>query len=207
VPNVPNRPNPAYAVPEGESRFEHEVKKSRFIGVALHVASEERAATALEALRLEFPDATHHCWAYVLGNPQTSVRVRADDDGEPSGTAGRPILNVVQHKNVGDILVVVVRYFGGVKLGAGGLVRAYTATASGVMARLALSMRTPLSEARLRIDYADERPIRRVLEELEVTVVAAAYGAQVELTIRFPEAITDSLATAIATQTSGRVKL
>jgi uncharacterized YigZ family protein len=135
------------------------------------------------------------------------VHVRADDDGEPTGTAGRPILNVVQHKNVGDILVVVVRYFGGVKLGAGGLVRAYAATASGVMERLALSMRTPLSEARLRIDYADERPIRRALEELDVTVVAAVYGAQVELTIRFPEATTDSLATAIASQTNGRVKL
>ncbi len=202
-----SRPNSPYAIPARESRFEHEVKKSRFIGIANHVASKEKAAQSIEALRQEFPDATHHCWAYVVGNPETSTQVRLDDDGEPSGTAGRPILNVVQHKNVGDILLVVVRYFGGIKLGAGGLVRAYSSTASGVMETLEVSMRTPLAQAHLRIDYAEERPIRRLLQELDVTVTTVTYGAQVEMTIRFPEATTDSLATALASQTSGRVKL
>ena len=201
------RPNSPYAIPARESRFEHEVKKSRFIGIANHVASKEKAAQCIEAIRQEFPDATHHCWAYVVGNPETSTQVRTDDDGEPSGTAGRPILNVVQHKNVGDILLVVVRYFGGIKLGAGGLVRAYSSTASGVMESLEVSMRTPLAQARLRIDYAEQRSIRRLLQELNVTVTTVTYGAQVEMTIRFPEATADSLATALASQTSGRVKL
>lgn len=197
----------AYTVPTRESRFEQEIKKSRFIGIADHVDSKEEATRALQAIRTEFSDATHHCWAYVLGNPDTSAHVRMDDDGEPSGTAGRPILSVVQHKHVGDILLVVVRYFGGVKLGAGGLVRAYSSTASGVMETLDVEVRTPFAEVQLRFHYAEEQPIRRLLHELDVAVVSASYGAQVEMTIRFPEATKSLLETALATQTSGRVKL
>ena len=89
-----------YSVPAREARFAQEIKRSRFIGVAIRVSSSEDATEALAALKKEFPDATHHCWAYVLGNPESSSHMRADDDGEPSGTAGRPILNVLQHKDV-----------------------------------------------------------------------------------------------------------
>ena len=140
-----------YSVPAREARFAQEIKRSRFIGVAIRVSSSEDATEALAALKKEFPDATHHCWAYVLGNPASSSHMRTDDDGEPSGTAGKPILNVLQHQDVGDILLVVVRYFGGTKLGAGGLVRAYSSTASGVMERLDVVPNTPLREARLEV--------------------------------------------------------
>ena len=196
-----------YTVPARETRFAHEIKKSRFIGVATRVSSPEDVTEALATLKKEFPDATHHCWAYVLGNPKTSSHMRMDDDGEPSGTAGKPILNVLQHKNVGDILLVVVRYFGGTKLGAGGLVRAYSSSASGVMECLEVVTNTPLREARLRLDYAEEQPVRRLLEELEVTVSSSTYREHVELLIRFAEDRSPVLENALAERTSGRVKL
>ena len=122
-PLVTRNLDDGYTVPAREARFAQEIKRSHFIGVATQVSSSGDAADALDTVKKEFPDATHHCWAYVLGNPKTSWQTRMDDDGEPTGTAGKPILNVLQHKNVGDILLVVVRYFGGTKLGAGGLVR------------------------------------------------------------------------------------
>lgn len=197
----------AYTVPAREARFEQEIKKSRFIGVARHASSQHEARAALGALRREFPDATHHCWAYVLGDPQSSPVIRMSDDGEPSGTAGKPILNVLQHKHVGDILVVVVRYFGGTKLGAGGLVRAYSSTASGVIERLELAEKTPLRQARLRIDYAEEAPVRKLLLDHDAIVRSTRYGEHVELTIQFPEAGTEALGAGLATLTSGRVKL
>ncbi len=196
-----------YTVPAREARFAQEIKKSRFIGVATQVSSAEDATEALATLKKEFPDATHHCWAFVLGNPKTSLEMRMDDDGEPSGTAGKPILNVLQHKNVGDILLVVVRYFGGTKLGAGGLVRAYSSSASGVMESLEVVTNTPLREARLRLDYAEEQPVRRLLEELELTVSSSTYGEHVELLIRFPEDRSHALEDALAERTGGRVKL
>ena len=196
-----------YTVAAREARFEQEIKRSRFIGVATRVSSSTDAAEALATLKKEFPDATHHCWAYVLGNPKTSLEMRMNDDDEPPGTAGKPILNVVQHKNVGDILLVVVRYFGGTKLGAGGLVRAYSSTASGVMERLEVVTYRPLREARLRLDYAEEEPVRRLLQELEVTVSSSTYGEHVELSIRFPEDCSHPLEAALAECTSGRVKL
>ena len=111
-------------------------QKSRFISRAGCVTSKDEAKLFVHQCRLDYEDAGHYCWAYLLGNPDRASSAAMSDDGEPSGTAGKPILNVLQHKNVGDIMVVVVRYFGGVKLGAGGLVRAYSSSAQLVMDKL-----------------------------------------------------------------------
>ena len=148
-----------YRVAAREARFEQEIKRSRFIGIGCRVSSPEEAAAALAERRREFPDATHHCSAYLLGDPRNSSNMRADDDGEPAGTAGKPMLNVLQHKNVGDVLLVVVRYFGGIKLGAGGLVRAYSSTASGTMDALEWIDAGDECYAMLALDYPDEPPI------------------------------------------------
>ncbi|CAG0912002.1 unnamed protein product, partial [Cyprideis torosa] len=111
----------AFFVPA--SRVEHElvVNKSRFIAWIAPASDREQAMALLDEARLAYPDARHHCWAYVLGNPSNAASAAANDDGEPAGTAGKPILNVIQHKAIGNIMVVVIRYFGGIKLGAGGL--------------------------------------------------------------------------------------
>ena len=197
----------AYNVPARRARVEHEIKKSRFIGVADRVCSARHVDDALTAVKNEFPDATHHCWAYILGDPTSSSVVRMNDDGEPSGTAGKPILGVLQHKNVGDVLLVVVRYFGGVKLGAGGLVRAYASTASKTMEQLELAPAIREQAGRVRLDYAEEQPIRRLLDELGVTVTDSTYDDGVELAIRFPEDRARELRDALAERSSGRVKL
>ena len=102
-------------------------KKSRFIGVAAHVSSEDEAAEFVRKIKKEYYDARHSCWAYVIGDKSESMR--ASEDGEPQGTAGRPILDVITGKGLTYTIVVVTRYFGGTLLGTGGLVRAYSKAA------------------------------------------------------------------------------
>lgn len=102
------------------------INKSRFIGDVFHVVSEDEALENIQSIRDTYPDATHHCYAYYIG--VDSIIKRFNDDGEPSGTAGMPILQVIEQREIENVLVVVTRYFGGIKLGAGGLVRAYSKT-------------------------------------------------------------------------------
>lgn len=109
--------------------FELEIKKSRFIGLAFEVKMVEQVSEILQTLKKEHKKARHICYAYIISSPHQE---KCFDDGEPSGTAGKPILNVMQKQNLSDMLVCVVRYFGGIKLGAGGLLRAYSKTAANV---------------------------------------------------------------------------
>lgn len=174
----------SYPVPKGSCERELEIKKSRFIGFATQVKSRDDALAQLAAVKAQYPDARHHCWAYVLGN---SVSAAMNDDGEPSGTAGKPILNVLQHKGIGDILVVVTRYFGGVKLGAGGLVRAYSQTAELVVSALELEVQEPKTQAHVRCDFAQEQGFRHQLDLIEGQVLNADYSHHVLLTIEFAD--------------------
>lgn len=109
-------------------------KKSKFLGYIFKIDSIEKINSILKDLKKEHKKATHICYAYILFNE--TMQVKAHDDGEPSGTAGKPIYNVLEKKNLKNVLLVVVRYFGGIKLGAGGLVRMYTKCASGVVNEL-----------------------------------------------------------------------
>lgn len=197
----------AYRAPKGRVRFEQEIKKSRFIALALPAETPEEVSAALAEIAKEFPGATHISWAYVLGNPDDGPRMRADDAGEPAGTAGKPILNVLQHRGVGDLLVAVVRYFGGIKLGAGGLVRAYSSTASGAMDRLELRTVSPRAELRLRIEYSDEQSARRLFAERGVEILSVAFGEAVVLTVRAPVDSIASLTEELAERTSGRAAI
>ncbi|MCW8886021.1 MAG: YigZ family protein [Motiliproteus sp.] len=112
-----------YSVPQQRIEVETEIKKSRFIAWADRAENRDQAMAVLSEARNRYPDARHHCWAYLIGNPAQPKTQAMSDDGEPSGTAGKPILNVLQHNEIGDVMIVVSRYFGGIKLGAGGLVR------------------------------------------------------------------------------------
>lgn len=189
-----------------EARFEQEVKKSRFIGIALPLETPEAVRQAIEKIRGEFPDATHHTWAYVLGNPGAAPRIRFDDAGEPAGTAGKPILNVLARRKLGDALVVVVRYFGGVKLGAGGLVRAYSSTASGALDASEIVSVTPRRPLLIRTDYADEPTARHVLSRLGIEIVSSDYGCEVVLEVRASREEGDALRKEISSATSGRAR-
>jgi len=113
-----------YQIPKQRQRFETEVKRSRFITTIDCVKTKDEAKLLLSELRNEFPDANHHCWAIILGSPDASHGQDQSDDGEPKNTAGKPMLNVLQHSGLGHVMAIVTRYFGGVKLGTIGSVAA-----------------------------------------------------------------------------------
>jgi len=176
------------------------------VGIAAPVSTPEEVEKELEEIREEFPDATHHCWAYVLGNHDAGPRMRFDDAGEPAGTAGKPILNVLQRRKLGDALVVVVRYFGGVKLGAGGLVRAYSGTASRVLEQVELVTLTKHSPLLVWLDYSDEQTARRVLTRLGIEILSADYSGEVLLGVRATEEEHAAIVEEISAATRGRAK-
>lgn len=152
------------------------IKKSRFIGCVEPMADRAAAQARVAALKAEHPGAAHVCWALLAGGQSA-----ANDDGEPGGTAGRPMLDVLRHQELEGVLATVVRYFGGVKLGAGGLVRAYT---DSVAQALLQAERVPLQKRRTlacQVPYALEGRIRRALEAAEAPLLDARHAALVRL--------------------------
>ena len=175
-----------------------EIKKSEFIAYAYPVNSREQAMFHVEQLREKHPDARHWCWAYIIGDPDNTTSAGFDDDGEPSGTAGRPILGVLQHKSIGNIIIIVVRYFGGIKLGAGGLTRAYAGSAQAAVDQMILQPFVPMMQVQILADFATEAQCRYVVESLEGTIEDVAYSKQVTLTVTIAEVDIETLKTELA---------
>lgn len=188
-------PQPAptpYAVAAGPVDAELEITRSRFLARLRPVTTRDEVHAALDAARAAHPAANHHCFAYQLGSPH-SGEAAMSDDGEPSGTAGRPIFTVLRHQDVGDVLIVVTRYFGGVKLGAGGLVRAYMAAAQAVVAGMETVTAVPMVQVTLSAAFPDEQPVRHFCASQGGRVVEVGYGgdvdeAEVRLLIEVPTA-------------------
>lgn len=178
---------------------EIDIRKSRFIAVALPVADRAAAMLELDALRTRHPAATHVCWALLAGGESGM-----SDDGEPSGTAGRPILEVLRHHEVDGVLAAVVRYYGGIKLGAGGLVRAYTDAIATAMQRAERIERVAFGLLEVEVDYADEARIRRWIEQEGHALAEPGYGMTVSLSIQMPLAQRDTAADTIRDLTHGR---
>ncbi|MBW2368613.1 MAG: YigZ family protein [Deltaproteobacteria bacterium] len=195
--------HPAYLIPAETCRVEQEIKRSRFIATVGRAIDRAQAMAFINSIRGTYPDATHHCWAFVAGNPHGVGQMGMSDDGEPSGTAGKPILNILQHKKIGEIVAVVTRYFGGIKLGTGGLVRAYSSATQLAMDHLRLKEFTVLKTARITISYAYEPAIRRLLETMQVTFFDVAYTEQVVVTAGIPEHLADDVIQRIADRTQG----
>lgn len=175
-----------YPIPAENLEVETVVRKSRFIARALRIVSRSDALREVELVRQQYPDARHYCWAYLVGNPESSASAGMNDDGEPSGTAGKPILNVIQHKKIGDVLVVVVRYFGGIKLGAGGLTRAYSGAAEAVLSRLDLKLFEDVTEYTLGMPFAQEQFVRHLLGQCEATILDVEYVEIVRMQVAVP---------------------
>jgi uncharacterized YigZ family protein len=180
-----------------------EIKKSEFIAYAYPVNSREQAMFHVEQIREKYPDARHWCWAYIIGDPDNTTSAGFDDDGEPNGTAGRPILGVLQHKSIGNIIIIVVRYFGGIKLGAGGLTRAYAGSAQAAVDQMILQPFVPMTQVQILADFATEAQCRYVVESLEGTIEDVAYSKQVTLTVTIAEVDIETLKTELAM--AGRV--
>lgn len=179
-----------YPVPAGYLERETEVKKSRFIARVAPVVSRDEVKEWLEQAHGDHPDARHICWAYQIGRPGSAAEAAMNDDGEPSGTAGKPILNVIQHKDMGDVLVMVIRYFGGIKLGAGGLVRAYAGAAESVLSAVGRVVQQPMVDARVTLSFADEQPLRHWCDVHGAVLDSIDYGSVVQARLSVPESLT-----------------
>jgi uncharacterized YigZ family protein len=152
----------------------------------------------VEQLREQYADARHFCWAYIVGDPDNTTSAGFDDDGEPSGTAGRPILNVLQHKSIGNVIVIVVRYFGGIKLGAGGLTRAYAGSAQAAVDEMILNPYVPMTQIQILAEFATEAQCRYMIESLGGHIDDVAYSKQVTLTATLAEADVENLKARLA---------
>jgi len=176
------------------------IKKSRFIGCVSPCADRATATTRIAALKAEHPGAVHVCWALLAGGQSAAV-----DDGEPSGTAGRPMLEVLRHQDLEGVLATVVRYWGGVKLGAGGLVRAYTDC---VAQALLQAEKVPIQRQqvlRCTLPYALEGLLRRELELAQATLTQVQHGAQVEMQFALTEAAAPALLARLNESGQGRI--
>jgi len=177
----------SYYIPAKFDQVETDVKKSRFIARVDTVKSREQAMSFLDQAKKDYPDARHHCWAYLIGNPQSASNAAMNDDGEPAGTAGKPILNVIQHKGIGDVMVVIIRYFGGIKLGAGGLTRAYSGATEAVLSQTPLEEKVPMSNIRLGCDFSQEQILRHWMIQWKAEVVSTDYSEQVSMILDVPK--------------------
>jgi len=170
----------SYRTLAGSGRAEIAVKRSRFIAVAAPLRSVEEARSLLAGIKSAHRDASHHVWAYALRNGER----RYSDDGEPQGSAGLPILDLLQKQNLTDCAVVVTRYFGGTLLGAGGLARTYTQTAMAAVEAAGTAVMVPCHVLRVRCDYAFYGRLQTLVPACGGLVLDTAFGEGVSLTLR-----------------------
>jgi uncharacterized YigZ family protein len=184
-----------FLAPLSDARSEVREKGSRFLGILCPVIDETGVEARLQDLRDAMPDATHHCWAYRLGWP---ARERCSDDGEPVGTAGPPILRVLAGREISNVLLVVVRWFGGTRLGKGGLARAYAAAASAAADAASLAERVPTVVIAIGVPYDRLGAVKRLVRPPLVELESASYGVSVRLDLRVAEAIREETVQVLA---------
>lgn len=177
-----------------------EIRKSRFIACVEPVADRASAQLRVAELRAEHPDAAHVCWALLAGGHSAAV-----DDGEPSGTAGRPMLEVLRHQQLDGVLATVVRYYGGIKLGAGGLVRAYTDAVAQALQQAEKVAPVTLMQVHCELPYAHEGTARHLLTQAGGELLEVRHAGCVTLIMRLPEAALAGLQEQLLTATRGEL--
>ena len=192
-----------YAIPSRIYRVEELIQRSRFITTAAHAPDANAANAFVDSVRELFPDATHHCWAFVAGHPGSTAHIGMSDDGEPHGTAGRPMLTVLLHSGVGEVVTVCTRYFGGVKLGTGGLSRAYAGGVKLLLQTLPTELKIKRVHVSVRVAYPHVESLQRLLDDLEVVVEHEEYGEEVRYQIAVPAMTLETLREQLAQLTSG----
>ena len=166
-------------------------KRSRFIAYAVPVRTVEEVKEQVDKFRKQYYDARHVCWAYMLGPDRSTFR--ANDDGEPSCTAGKPILGQINSLELTDILVVVIRYFGGIKLGTGGLIVAYRAAAAEALSLAEIEERTVDEEITVQFEYPFMNGIMRIIKEDNPEVLSQSFDMNCEMTLRIRKSEADKL--------------
>lgn len=182
---------------------ELDIKKSRFIADIFRIQTEEDALQFIQEIKFHHHKANHHCFAYLLGKDDHIQR--ASDDGEPSGTAGVPILEVLQKNHVHNVLIVVTRYFGGIKLGAGGLIRAYSNSASQVLTEIGLVELVSQTNLKLTVTYAQHDSLIHWLAANHYEVLDSQFGEYVAIQVPVAESEVESFKTALINLFSGKI--
>ena len=190
-----------YLVPTGDGEAQFIERRSRFIGHIFLTETEEEALARLKQMREQYWDATHNVYAYIIRDGAT----RFSDDGEPGGTAGMPVLQVLQREELYNVTCVVTRYFGGILLGAGGLCRAYTKAAKDALDAAGISKMQPWLRQQITVSYALFERAKLLIAAQEGTVEDAQYGADILITYRIPEGADEWLRTALREASSGSV--
>ena len=181
------------------------IKKSRFIGVTEPVSTVEEAMSFVNSVKKTHYDARHNCFAYSVGLSEKQVRY--SDDGEPGGTAGKPILSVIEGADVRNIVIVVTRYFGGVLLGTGGLVRAYTDAAKAALAKSSIESVRPLTVAELTFAYKDVGKVDRQLSEAGIMGPETEFMENVKYRIKVPDEIYDRFSKELLNSLNGQIDI
>ncbi len=188
-------------------RSEERIRNSKFIVSLAHTPGPDAAKAFIEHIRKEFSDATHNCWAYAAGSPGQTAQVGYSDDGEPHGTAGRPMLTILLHGGIGEISTVVTRYFGGTKLGTGGLVRAYQGMVKLGLESLPTREHIPQAHLEIVLDYKHITLFRHMLPAYNAIVSKENFSHQVTCCIALPEQNIPAFTTALNTVTEGTAHL
>jgi uncharacterized YigZ family protein len=192
-----------YRVPAGSERVEEEIKRSRFITTLGPAPTLEAARDLIAEVSSEFADASHNCWAYVVGPPVSTSQIGLSDAGEPHGTAGRPMLNVLLHSGIGDVVAVVTRYFGGTLLGTGGLVKAYSGGVQLALKTLSVVDKVLMAQVTVVLDYGAVTPFQRLLPDYEASVLSQEFAADATFSLKLPAERVEAFTAHIIELTNG----
>jgi len=187
----------------GEGEIEE--KKSRFLGKIKPVSTEEEAIAFIETIKKQYWDARHNCYAFIIG--ENSESIRCSDDGEPSGTAGKPMLEVLQNNGLKNVVAVVTRYFGGTLLGTGGLVRAYTQATQAALEEAQVATMTLMSVLAIKTDYNAVGKIKYMFAQADTLVQNEEYGVDVTITIAVPLSEKETMQKKIVEATNGKASI
>lgn len=200
-------PKGSYFYPVNEVEDETIVNRSRFICYLRPCYSPEQAKEMVDDIKLIHPSAGHHCYAFISDSPSNSQCYGFSDDGEPGGTAGKPMLIALQGSELGNICAVVVRYFGGIKLGTGGLQRAYGGSVRKALDSVESKQSIPTTLKRLKCSYADSAQLDHFLKRCEATIKEQDFSQEVTLILAIPDHQIDNLQQMLTTFSAGLLKL
>ncbi len=197
--------NISYWHPQERGTTEFIEKKSRFIANISPASTRLEAMSFIEEISSKYHGTNHNCTAFIIGAPTSPKDIHCSDDGEPSGTAGKPMLNVLVHNNLGDIVVVVSRFFGGIKLGTGGLVRAYSQAVKDAVAAIHLEKFTVKTSLNIRFQYQYEGAVRRVINKIDGAILNNAYGEAVTFSVEIGKEAEPGFVNELQNLTNGSV--
>lgn len=184
-------------------RVEQTIKRSRFIASVGHTPGIEEAKAFIEQIKAEFEDARHNCWAYCAGAAGSTDRIGASDDGEPHGTAGRPMLTAVTHSGIGEVTVVVTRYFGGILLGTGGLVKAYQSSVKMALEGVPTRVRTKTKRIKFSVEHRFVNQVLRKIEAVNGRILEKNFDMGADFDVEIPEDLAETFAKELEELTRG----